>query len=89
MSEVADSERPLPSSDFRKSGVSEVLASGVVDAPSLVAEVEIRCVSFWEAKGVPKPAVSLPTATMAESASMAQPTVLWPPLLGFSLTLLG
>jgi len=89
ISEVADSERPLPSSDFRISGISEVSASGVVDAPSLAVEVEIRCASFWEAQGVPEPAVSLPMATMAESASMAQPIVLWSPLLGFSVTLLG
>ena len=57
-----------------------------MDAPSLA--VEIRCVSFWEAQGVPQPAVSLPTATMAELANMAQSTVLWPPQLGFSVTLL-
>ena len=89
MSEVADSERPLPSSGFRTSGISAGWVSGVVDAPSLPVEVEIRIVSFWEAKGVSEPAVSLPMATMAGSASMTQPTVLWPHLLGFSVTLLG
>lgn len=86
MSEVADSERSLPSSDFRTSDKSG--ASGIMDAPSLAVEVEIRCVSFWEARGVPEPAVSLPLATVAELASVAKPTVLWPPLLGFSVTLL-
>jgi len=60
-----------------------------VDAPHLAVAVEIRCVSFWEAQGVPEPAVALPMATIAELASMAQPTVLWLPLLGFSVTLLG
>ena len=60
-----------------------------MDAPSLAVEVEIRCVSFLEARGVPEPAVSLPMAIRVESASMAQLTVLWPPLLGFSATLLG
>lgn len=59
-----------------------------MDALRLVVEVEIRCVSVWEAQGVPEPAFSLPMATMTEPASMAQPTVLWPPLLRFSVTLL-
>ena len=51
MSEVADSKRPLPSSGFRTSGISAGWVSGVVDAPSLPVEVEIRFVSFGKQKG--------------------------------------